>query len=258
MLRKIFSALLCAIAVSAMAADKPADPSISSAETSFIRDALVKKGQQLGLDKSPELEQRIAEFRQEQLAELALDAARNEGMPDFSARAEEIYQARKDTQYHLPLRLRVWALELRLPAGKEAAIRDKLNAIRTEVAAGKATFEAAVKANSEASDLSLTKGDTQWFHKGQKPDVFFDAAAQLSADKPLSEVVVHRDTAYLLYFIGRKESETLAFDTVKSDILNELQDEYRADHEQMLLDSLHEQFKHESADKPALSRNDAM
>lgn len=258
MLRKIFSALLCAVAVSAMAADDASTPSLTSAETAFIRDALVKKGLEQGLDKSPELERLMNEFRQEQLARLALEAARDEGMPDFSARAEEIYQVRKDKEYQLPLRLRVRVLEMNVPDGKEAEIRTRLNNIRSEVAAGNITFEAAVMANSQAADLSLAKGDTQWFSKGQKPDMFFEMAEKLSADQPLGEVFIHQQTAYLLGFIGRKAAETLAFADVKADIISQLQKEYREDHEQTLLDSLRDQFRQEAADKPALSRNDAM
>jgi Xaa-Pro aminopeptidase len=151
MLRNLTFALLCACAFPAVAAP---------AETAFIRDALVKQGLDKGLDKSPELEKRVTEFRNEQLARLALDAARDEGMPDFSARAEELYQARMAQQYQLPLRLRVRALELTIPDGKETEIRAKLASLRADIAAGKTEFKAAVLANSTAADLKLTEGDS--------------------------------------------------------------------------------------------------
>lgn len=245
MLRKIIAALLCAYVLSPVSA-QAADP----AETAYIRDALVKQGLEKGLDKSPELEKLVTEFRNEQLARLALEAARDAGMPDFTARAEEIYQARLDQEYRLPLRLRVRVLEMRIPEGKEAETLDKLKAIRAEVVAGKTDFMAAVLAHSQAPELTLTKGDSQWFHRGQKPDAFFQAAAQLSADKPLGEVFVHQKTAYLLNFLERKEAETRPFEDVKAGIIQELQQEYRADQEEVVLDSLRGQFKQ--------SRNGAM
>lgn len=233
MLRNLAFALLCAYAFPAVAA-----PS----ETTFIRDALVKQGLDKGLDKSPELEKLVTEFRNDQLARLALEAARDEGMPDFSARAEELYQARVDQQYRLPLRLRVRALEMKIPDGKEAEILAKLNALRADIAAGKTDFKAAVMANSDAADLKLTEGDSQWFQQGQKPDAFFEAAGQLSVDKPLSEVFIHQKTAYLLSFIDKKVPETLSFDAVKPEIIAELQKEYRDDHEKVVLDALKADF----------------
>ncbi|WML89685.1 peptidylprolyl isomerase [Thiothrix lacustris] len=238
MLRKFTAiALLCLCAFPAVAAD-PAAPS----EAAFIRDALIKQGLEQGLDKSPELEKLVTEYRNDQLSRLALEASRDKGMPDFTARAEEIYQARLDTQYTLPLRLRVRVLEMNLPTGKETEIQDKLKAIRAEVVAGKVDFKAAVIANSNTTELSLTQGDSQWFKKGDKPDLFFEKAEQLSVDKPLSEVFIHQKTVYLLSFIDRKEPEIRQFDAVKPEIIAELQKEYREDHEKMVLDALREAF----------------
>ena len=76
MLRKIIAALLCALCFAGCSA-RAADP----AETAYIRDALVKQGLEKGLDKSPQLEKLVTEFRNEQLARLALEAARDEGCP---------------------------------------------------------------------------------------------------------------------------------------------------------------------------------
>lgn len=256
MLRKFITALLCAclLAGSVMAADTVTD----DPEQVYIRDTLIKQGLDKGLDKSPELEKRVTAFRNEQLARLALEAACDEGMPDYTARAEELYQARLDEQYQLPLRLRVRVLELRIPEGKEAETVDKLKTIRAEVLAGKTDFKTAVMEHSQAPELKLTEGDSQWFQKGQREDFFFTAAAQLAADKPLSEVIVHKRAAFLLYFLDRKEAETRAFSEVKAEIIDELQQEYRTDREAALLDSLHEQFKQQTAGKAELSRNGAM
>ncbi|SDZ74140.1 PPIC-type PPIASE domain-containing protein [Thiothrix caldifontis] len=242
MLRYLTFALLYACAFPALAAD---DTALS--ETTYIRNTLIQQGLERGLDKSPELEKLVTEFRNDQLARLALDAAREEGMPDFTARAEELYQARQEKQYQLPLRLRVRVLEMAVKEGDATAIRDKLNGIRAEVAAGKTDFKAAVMAHSDAVDLKLTEGDSQWFQQGQRPDVFFQAAEKLSANKPLSEVFIHNHKAYLLAFLDRKAPETRTFAEVKSEIMTELQQEYRTDREKMLLESLSTAFKSQQA-----------
>lgn len=249
MLRNLFFALCCACAWSAVMA---AEPAVSNEETRYIRDALVKQGEALGLDKSPELERLVTEFRQEQLANLALKAASDKGMPDFNARAEEIYLARKDQQYTLPLSLRVRVLELHIPEGKEAEVRQRLEAIRSEVLAAKTDFAAAVMKHSEAANLSLTKGDSFWFNRVQQPNVFA-VAEQLTPEKPLSEIFVLEDSAYLLYFLDRKAPEIRSLEAVKPEIIAELQQEYRQQQQHTLRESLHEAFKRE----PAPSQNAA-
>jgi hypothetical protein len=61
-------------------------------------------------------------------------------------------------------------------------------------------------------------------------------------DKPLSEVFIHQKTAYLLAFIDKKALETRSFDAVKPEIIAELQQEYRDDHEKMLIEALKAAF----------------
>lgn len=238
MLRNLSFALCCACAWSAVAAE----PAVSNEETRYIRDALVKQGEALGLDKSPEMERLVTEFRREQLANLALKAAGDKGMPDFSARAEEINSARKDQQYTLPLSLRVRVLELHISEGKEAEVRQRLEAIRSEVLAAKTDFAAAVMQHSEAANLSLTKGDSFWFNRVQQPNVFA-VAEQLTPEKPLSEVFVLADSAYLLYFLERKAPEIRPLEAVKPEIIAELQQEYRQEQQQVLMESLRAGFK---------------
>lgn len=243
MLRKIAIALLCAFSLSVHAADTP----VSSDENLFIRDALADKGLEKGLDKDPELLRLVEEFRKDQLARLALEKSLDEDMPDFTARAEEIYQVRKGKQYQLPLRLRVRVLEMDASGDKEEAVRKTLESLRVEVESGKLDFKIAVLQNSEAADRKLAEGDSQWFYKGQKPDVFYDAAEKLTAAHPLSQIIVHRGTAWLLYFMDRKEPETRSFDDVKTEIIDELQREYREAQEKALLESLREQYRKKAA-----------
>lgn len=252
MRQKIILAFLCSFSLLTIAvADEAAinsvpDAATAEAEKNFFTDALVQDGVKRGLDKSPELAERVEQFRKDQLAHMALEAATDEGMPDFTARAQELYQARLEKQYDLPLRLRVRVLEMNVPEGKEAEIRAQLEDIRSQVTSGKLEFQTAVMEHSQAGDLRLAQGDSYWFRKGQKSDAFFTSAESLSADKPLGEVFIDGNKAYLLGFLERKEAEVRSFDDVKAEIIAELQQEYRKDRQAVLLDSLREQYKQES------------
>lgn len=256
MLRKLFAALLCATLPIAVFA---ADPAVAVAtdtpsEAQFIRHALIEKGKASGLDKSPELEKRVEAFRQEQLALLAFEAAVDEGMPDFSARTEELYQTRKASKYRLPLRLRVRVLEMRVEAGKEAEVAARLEGLRTEIQAGTLDFKTAVLAHSTDPERKLTEGDSQWFAAGQKPTVLYEAAEKLSPEQPLSDVVKDKNIAYLLYYLDRKAPETLSFEAVKADILKELQTEYREVQRKVVLEGLRVQFQQQAGAAPAMTQ----
>jgi parvulin-like peptidyl-prolyl isomerase len=243
MLRKFLVALLCALFPFTTALADDADP----AETRYIRDTLAQQGLDKGLDKNPELIKQVEEFRKAKLADLALDAAKSAGMPDFSARAEELYETRKDSQYNLPLRLRVRVIEVAMPKGKESDTRQHLTDIRSRIADGKLDFKDAVIQYSESPERRLADGDSQWFAKGEKVDAIYDAALKLDAQHPLSDVVVGDDMAYLLYFLDRKEPEVRTLDEVKPEIITELQDEYRKTQEQVVLDGLRQQYRQQVA-----------
>lgn len=238
MLRTALLALLCAYSISAYAEPAPAID-----ETRFIRDVLAEKGLVAGLDKDPDLLELVENFRQDQLARLALDAEIKAEMPDFSKRAQELYQVRKAKHYQLPLRLRVRILELHAPKDKAAEVRQQLTELRQSVLVGKQEFASVVMQHSQATDLSLTKGDSQWFYKGQRPDVIFAAAEQLSQAQPLSEIIEHRNRLYLLHYLDRKAPETLSFEVVKAELVQELEQEYREARQKVILDALRQQYQ---------------
>ena len=171
----------------------------------------------MGLDKSPELENSRGISRRTS-ARLALNAAL-EGMPDFAARAEELYQVRKEKQYQLPLRLRVRVLESSFASGTEATARSQLENLRSQILAGKLDFKAAVLAHSSDPERKLTEGDSQWFSAGQKSDVLYAAAEQLTPEKPFSDIVMDENRAYLPHYLDRKAPEVRSFDEVKAEII---------------------------------------
>ena len=228
-----------------------------SAQEVFIRNALVQQGMEKGLHKSPAFRLMMSQYRKNQLAKMTLDRVASENMPDFTQRAEEIYHARLDSDYRLPLRLRVRALEMQIPAGQEAAIRQQLAGIRADVLAGKLDFKQAVMQFSTNAEKTLTQGDTQWFSKGQKPELFYDTAAKLTPANKLSEVIVNQQTAYLLQLIERKEAEVQPFAAVKDQIVADLAKSFREDQTKVLLQALEQRFKQAQAGNPSTAINTA-
>lgn len=234
-------ATLQARGVSATALDKQARQALL--QELFIRESLLAKQtttsilpEQLAL-----LDKRVDEFRKGQLSHLILEALVLEGAPDFEPRAKELYEARKTTDYQLPLRLRVRVLEKALGTN-EAAIREHLEQIKQQVAKGSLDFKTVVLAESDAADKKLTEGDSFWFHQGQKVKPFYEAAASLSTDQALSEVLVYEGRAYLLQFIGRQEAMQQTYTEVKDKIVAELRETYTQAQRKLLLEQLNASF----------------
>lgn len=207
----------------------------------FIRENLLAQQNIIPTELMARLERKLADYREAQLARLVLEVLCDMGMPDFTARAKEIYLARKNENYMLPLRLRVRVLEKSLLQDSEAVLA-QLKQIREQIKTGQLDFEAAVQKYSDDSNKKLTGGDSYWFHQGQKPEPVFIAAAALNSDKPLSEIIVYEKKAYLLLFIGRQEATSQSFAEVKDDILKELQDDYQAQQRQQILAELKHRF----------------
>lgn len=212
-------------------------------EDLFIRESLLAKqgAAILAADQLALLDKQVDDFRKTQLSHLILEAMSLENLPDFEPRAKELYEARKATDYQLPLRLRVRVLEKNLSTD-EATTLKHLAELRSKITQGDLDFKAAVLAESDAVDKKLTEGDSFWFHQGQKIPAFYEAAAALSADKPLSAVFIYAGKAYLLQFIGRQEAMQQTYAEVKDKILAELTENYKQQQQKALLEKFRADF----------------
>lgn len=233
----------------------------------FIRESLLLQQDKVAPAAMAVFEERLREYRRNQLARLVLDSLAEEGMPDFSRRARELYEVRKTAQYQLPLRLRVRVLRqtLQRPVGQEtvsntvyiaghkgaatAQLLD-LKSLRARLQAGELDFKQAVMQYSDDPQRTLHAGDSFWFQRGQQADAIFEQANKLSSAQALSEVFVHDGVAYILQFIGRQEPVQQSFAEVEEDVLTELQTAYRAEQRKLLLAALRDRFQHDTEIHP--------
>lgn len=207
-----------------------------------LREALVNQQSLLSREQAQQVEKQVNDTRKTLVAQQVLDALAAKDMPDFSARAEELYQARKVTQYTTPLRLRVRVLQQKIQ-GDVGSVLSTLNTLRQQVLTGSLDFKQAVKQYSDAANKSLTEGDSFWFDASQKSANFFQAAAQLTKTQPLSEAFVSGDSAYLLYFLERQEATIQPYAAVKDQIIAELKEAYLKQQRQQVLDTLTRQIE---------------
>ncbi len=244
------------------ARDLTANSLVDKQRTALLQELFIRENLLAQQDKVPAsaldlLEKKLADERKSQLSNLVLDALSRENEPDFSQRTAELYEVRKDSQYQLPLRLRVRIIQKKVGeaaggASSETSAVAALEEICGQVEKGTLDFKDAVLQNSDASEKNLTAGDSFWFHQGQKPDGFYAVAKDLSAEEPLSPVFVDGNSAYLLQFIGRQEAIQQTYTEVKDAIQSELAAEYRQQQRKIILENLRTRFQEDVVIHPKL------
>ena len=227
-------------------------------EDLYVREKLLVTSTPLSAAQQAELDEELAEFRKAKLADLALQQLGTQGLPDFLPRAQEVYEARKATQYSFPERLRVNVLEIEPLPSKMADAQQQLTQVKQAIAEGKLDFKKALLQYGTNPSRTLNGGDSYWFSAAQKAKVFYDAANQLSDTQPLSEVFTMDGKAYLLQFVGRKPAEVVSFESVKDELVKELKASYLAAQQEKTMTEWREKFRKEAEINPALLQEASM
>lgn len=222
----------------------------------FIRETLLKQQDKVPTERLAVLDKQLADYRKTQLAKLTLDSLSESEMPDYSERAREIYEARKERDYLLPLKLRVRVLSKRISTENKDEIIEQLQTLRGQLVSGELDFRQAVLAHSDDPKKKLTEGDSFWFSREQKPSSFFKVADGLTDEQPVSDVFFDQNSAYLIYFMGRQNPIQRPFAEVKDSIVSELQDDYRNQQRSLLLGELRERFQSQVEINPGVLKGE--
>ena len=205
-------------------------------ENWFIREHLSSLALQHKLDNSEKYKNALQEFKKDLLAKLALSELSKKKLPDFSARAKEIYQAEKDSKYHLPIRLRVKQIFL----NEEDEVLAK--EIYQKLISKKLDIDEAISKYSKDAEKHLTKGDSYWFHKGQKSSDFYKKASQLSPENPISKPFKDGKKLIILSFVDKKKAGTINFADVKNKIISKLEQEYIDAERKLIIEKIKQDF----------------
>ncbi len=197
----------------------------------YRREALVQEAENLGLEKDPKARYRLERARKETLVAIALDHAREQVMqslPDFTARAEELYQAKKE-RYRIPERVRVRHILLRAatPAAKEQR-RQEAESILKRLAQGE-RFEDLAKALSEDPGSASKGGDLGWLTRGKTVPAFEKAAFSLQKPGEHSGIVPTRFGLHIIQLESRVPSRLRTFEEVKNSLISKLRMQYIRD-----------------------------
>ena len=197
----------------------------------YRREALAHEAEDLGLEKDPKARYRLERARKEALVDIALDYAREQAMqnlPDFTARAEELYQAKKE-KYRIPEQVRVRHILLRAatPAAKEQR-RKEAEAILKRLAQGE-RFEDLAKALSEDPGSASEGGDLGWLTKGKTVPAFEKAAFSLKKPGELSGIVPTKFGLHIIQLGSRVPGRLRTFAEVKDSLISKLRVQYIQD-----------------------------
>ncbi|MGV6809818.1 MAG: hypothetical protein ACWA5U_08080 [bacterium] len=191
----------------------------------YLRERLIQHSSSELIKNSTEYQEKVTQFKKELLAEMSLAVQTQKGMPDFSKRAKEIYQADKSEKYTLPISYHVHFFEL-----------DPTNAKKIHQQLTQKTLDLA-----KAQQMTQS-GYPRWINKNNVSPALWQTAQALSVESPLSTPIYFRDQAWLLYFLDQKPSTVIPFADVKADIEQSLKDDYQKNQQTLLIKKLSDDF----------------
>jgi peptidyl-prolyl cis-trans isomerase C len=147
------------------------------------------------------------------------------------AQLKAYFEANKDHFEHAEVRVRHIVLRVgkNAPATERAAAKEKLEALRAEIAAGKADFTAVAKKHSHCPSAPVG-GDLGFIgRKGGLVDEAFAKAAFALKSNELSAVVETDFGLHVLQVTDRKPGTPTTYEKAATDVLDSYADDFRAE-----------------------------
>lgn len=218
-------------------------------ENWFIRESLANTAIEEKLENSPEFQKSIKQFKHDLLAKLALSKLSKNKMPDFAIRAEEIYQAEKNTTYYQAPLLQVKQIVF------NKSQLELANNIQQQLKNNAIDIDSAIMQYSSEPQKYRSKGLSYWFHKGQKPIKFYQQAEKLNKENLISPVFEDQDQLFILKFSGRKAEKSQRFNDVKDEIISKLEQEYIESEREIIINKIKQDFTKNVEINPEFLKN---
>ncbi|HHC74761.1 MAG TPA: hypothetical protein ENK78_06775 [Thiothrix sp.] len=215
----------------------PEEKRIKLLKNLYLRERLIKDNSSELIKNSPDYQEKVKQFKKELLAEMSLATQTQKGMPDFSKRAKEIYQADKNEKYTLPMSYQVNFFEL--DPKQAQPIHQQLMHKSLDLA--------------KAQQITQS-GQARWINKNNVSPALWQAAQALSKESPLSSPLYFRDQAWLLYLVDQKPASIIPFANVKADIEQSLKDDYQKNQQALLIKKLGDDFNQAEVNKTLLNQ----
>lgn len=196
--------------------------------TVYRRKAIAAAATAAGLDQVPEVQAQVVRARDQAFAD-ALVYRRQQQLlsqvPDMTARALEVYQAKPD-RYRTPARVRVRHILLRATTTEARQARQaEAESLLQQLREG-ADFAALAKQQSDDKKTGENGGELPFFQQGQMVKPFEDAAFALKQPGDLSPVVESDFGLHLIRLDAIQPERQRSFDEVKESIIGKLRDDW--------------------------------
>lgn len=204
------------------------------ATNQYISKQLVDYAVKNKLDQDPQIIAQLQDYKNRLLSNAAVDHYISmQELPDFRELAYERYLIKK-VSYKEPEQLHLAHILIRT-GGKvtDSEAHEKASQIYHKAQRGD---DFAALASEYSEDSSSAKGgDLGWVKRGQMIEAFEEAAFKLQKPGDVSNIIKTKFGYHIVKLIDRKPERQLAFDEVKTKIMNELESEHKKELQSQIL-----------------------
>ena len=195
-------------------------------ESLYVNRALANESRRLKLDANPLVKRRLELQEDQLLAKLRIEKLRQDTVhPDFEARALEKYKIGAELFTVPPQVHAMHILVSTRTRGKEEALR-RAREIHGKVLADEKPFRELAPEYSDDPTAKSNQGDLGFFNAANMVKPFSDAAFALKEPGQVSDPVETGFGFHIIKLIEKKDGFIKPFESVKRDIIKELQFEY--------------------------------
>jgi peptidyl-prolyl cis-trans isomerase C len=201
-----------------------------------LRDAvnneiLAAEAKKLGYEDDPEIRRYVKAQSVQKLLLATVDKDQRAAEPT-DAELREYYE-KNLKEFTPPTLARAQVLALLRRKGQEAAFEQKLDAVKTAIAAKQVPFSEMVNQFSDDPAAKTYAGITNWLVKGeankQYPEAVLQAVFDAKDNTTITGPIEHNDWVYFVKLQDRRDGQTSGLDQAKAKIAQQLQRKKRLD-----------------------------
>ena len=204
----------------------------------FVTRTLARRAREQGLDKSPEVQARLAQLQEGLLADLYMAKVEKDmNMPNFEARARELYKA-DPKPYQRPEQVAVQHILIGLNERTRDIARARAEEVYAKVKEGKEDFMTLAKRFSDDPDVRRNSGELGWKAPSQLDPAFAEAVAKMTRHEEIAGPVETKFGFHIIRFLGRKPASVVPYEEARNTLIAQERQKLVSEKRQAIVDEI--------------------
>lgn len=198
----------------------------TTVQSLYVNRVLANEARKMELDKDPLVAGQLALQADVLLTKAWVAKFKKDAkLPDFEPRAHEKYRI-EDKQFTVEPQVHAMHILIDTKARSRDEALKRAKEIRAKVVAGQKDFSALAQEFSDDSSAKMNKGNLGFFDAGKMVKPFSEAAFAMTEPGQISEPIETPFGFHIIKLIEKKKGYKKPYDSVKADIIKELQQEH--------------------------------